>query len=147
MSGTNGSDAYFSDSSAPPPPICCFKKKGCSILWGQMPPWEAVKHSSFGLLTWFDVQLDAWSWLCFRSQVTGIRKCTYSGEHISVSGPSNCEILKGVPDLDAVVTIKPNRMTWTEHVTRLAENRNTCRVLVGKPEWNRLLWRPRRTWG
>jgi hypothetical protein len=63
------------------------------------------------------------------------------------AGPSDCEMLHGAPDLDAVVTaIKSKRMTWTEHVIRLGENKNACRVLVAKPEGSRLLRRPRRTW-
>jgi hypothetical protein len=32
------------------------------------------------------------------------------------------------------------------HVTRMGENRNSYRILVGKPEGNRPLGRPRRRW-
>ena len=32
------------------------------------------------------------------------------------------------------------------HVARMGEGRGVCRVLVGKPEGRRPLWRPRRRW-
>jgi hypothetical protein len=38
------------------------------------------------------------------------------------------------------------RMRWAEHVARIGEKRNACRLLVGKPEGRRLLGRPRRGW-
>jgi hypothetical protein len=37
-------------------------------------------------------------------------------------------------------------MRWAEHVARVGEGRKLCRILVGKPERNRPLERPRRTW-
>jgi hypothetical protein len=36
-------------------------------------------------------------------------------------------------------------MRWAGHVARM-EKRNTYRILVGKPEGNRPLGRPRRRW-
>jgi hypothetical protein len=42
--------------------------------------------------------------------------------------------------------IKSRRMKWAGHVTRMGEKRNTCKVLVGKPEGKRPLERPRRMW-
>jgi hypothetical protein len=33
-----------------------------------------------------------------------------------------------------------------EHVARMGEKRNACRLLVGKPEEKRLLGRPKRRW-
>jgi hypothetical protein len=36
-------------------------------------------------------------------------------------------------------------MRWAEHVAQRVEKRNVCRLLVGKPEGNRALGRPRRT--
>ena len=42
-----------------------------------------------------------------------------------------------------VRVIKSRRMRWAEHVTRMGERRGTYRVLVGKPEGNRLPGRPR----
>jgi hypothetical protein len=40
--------------------------------------------------------------------------------------------------------IKSRRMSWAGHVARMGEKRNTCRLLVGKPEGKRPLGRPRR---
>jgi hypothetical protein len=42
--------------------------------------------------------------------------------------------------------MKPRRMRWAGHVARIWENKNACRLLVGKPEGKRLLRRPRRRW-
>ena len=38
------------------------------------------------------------------------------------------------------------RMSWAGHVGRIGERRGVYRVLVGKPEGNRPLGRPRRRW-
>ena len=40
--------------------------------------------------------------------------------------------------------IKSRRMKWSGHVARMGEERGVYRVLVGKPECKRPLWRPRR---
>jgi hypothetical protein len=37
-------------------------------------------------------------------------------------------------------------MGWAEHVARMGERRNVCRLLVGQPEGKRSLGRPRRRW-
>ena len=42
--------------------------------------------------------------------------------------------------------IKSRRMRWAGHVARLGERRRVYRVLVGKSEGKRPLWRPRRRW-
>jgi hypothetical protein len=42
--------------------------------------------------------------------------------------------------------IKLRRMRWACHVARMGEKRNAYRLLVGKPERNRPLGRPRRRW-
>jgi hypothetical protein len=42
--------------------------------------------------------------------------------------------------------IKSRRMRLAGHVARVGEERNLCRVLVGKPEGKRPLGRPRRRW-
>jgi hypothetical protein len=39
---------------------------------------------------------------------------------------------------------KSRRMRWAGHVARMGEDRNVYRVLMGKPEGNRPLGRPRR---
>jgi hypothetical protein len=42
--------------------------------------------------------------------------------------------------------IKSRRVTWAGHVARMVEKRNAYRLLVGKPEGERPLGRPRRRW-
>jgi hypothetical protein len=42
--------------------------------------------------------------------------------------------------------IKPRRMTWVGHVAQMGEKRNMYRLLVGKPEGERPLGRPRCRW-
>jgi hypothetical protein len=42
--------------------------------------------------------------------------------------------------------IKSRRMKWAGHVARIKENRNAYRILVGKPEGERPLGRPRSRW-
>ena len=42
--------------------------------------------------------------------------------------------------------VKSRRMKWAGHVARMGEDRGVHRVLVGKPEGNRPLGRPRRRW-
>ena len=37
-------------------------------------------------------------------------------------------------------------MKWAGHVACMGEERGAYRVLVGKPEGKRPLWRPRRRW-
>jgi hypothetical protein len=39
-----------------------------------------------------------------------------------------------------------SRMRWAFHVVQMREKRNAYRILVGKPEGNRLLRKPRRNW-
>jgi len=45
-----------------------------------------------------------------------------------------------------VRAIKSRRIRWAGHVARLGKRRSVYRVLVGKPEGNRPLGRPRRRW-
>jgi hypothetical protein len=42
--------------------------------------------------------------------------------------------------------IKSRRMGWAEHVARMEEKRGEYRILVGRPEGRRPLWRPKRRW-
>ena len=42
--------------------------------------------------------------------------------------------------------VKSRRMRWPGHVARMGEDRGVRRLLVGKPEGNRPLGRPRRRW-
>ena len=45
-----------------------------------------------------------------------------------------------------VRVIKSRRMGWAGHVASMGEEREVCRVLVGKTEGKRPLERPRRRW-
>jgi hypothetical protein len=45
-----------------------------------------------------------------------------------------------------VRVIKSRRMRWTGNVARMGKRRGVCRVLVGTPEGNRPLGRPRCRW-
>jgi hypothetical protein len=45
-----------------------------------------------------------------------------------------------------VRVIKPRRMGWAGHVVHMGEGKGVYRVLVGKPEGRRPLWRPRHRW-
>ena len=50
------------------------------------------------------------------------------------------------PSPNIVRVIKSRRMGWDGHVTRMGEEREVYRVLVGKPEGRRPLGRPRCRW-
>jgi hypothetical protein len=49
-----------------------------------------------------------------------------------------------LPFITVVVSIR--RMRWAGHVARMGEKRNAYRILVGMPEGNRPLGRPRHRW-
>ena len=48
------------------------------------------------------------------------------------------------PSPNTVRVIKSRRMRWAGHVARMEEGRGMHKVLVGKPDVKRPLWRPRR---
>jgi hypothetical protein len=58
----------------------------------------------------------------------------------------NRELRNLYPSPDNIRQIKSWRMRWTGHVARMGEGRNVYRVLVGNPEGQRPLGRPRRRW-
>jgi hypothetical protein len=45
-----------------------------------------------------------------------------------------------------VRVVKSKRLRWAGHVARTGKDRGVHRVLVGKPEGNRPLGRPKRRW-
>jgi hypothetical protein len=47
---------------------------------------------------------------------------------------------------DIIRQVRSRRMRWAGHVARMGEERKVYKVLVGKPEGNRPLGRPRRRW-
>ncbi|KAJ4446909.1 hypothetical protein ANN_13610 [Periplaneta americana] len=70
-----------------------------------------------------------------RDEVTGEwRKLHNTDLHALYSSP------------DIIRNIKSRRLRWTGHVARMGESRNAYRVLVGRPERERPLGRPRRRW-
>jgi hypothetical protein len=57
------------------------------------------------------------------------------------------EELNNLYSLPSIVrVVKSRRMRWAGHVARMGKERGVHRVLVGKPEGKRSLWRPRRRW-
>ncbi|KAJ4433916.1 hypothetical protein ANN_16230 [Periplaneta americana] len=70
-----------------------------------------------------------------RDEVTGEWRKLHNAElHALYSSP------------DIIRSIKSRRLRWAGHVARMGESRNAYRVLVGRPEGKRPLWRPRRRW-
>jgi hypothetical protein len=67
-----------------------------------------------------------------KDEVTGQRRMLNNGElHNLYSSP------------DIIRQIKSRRMRWVGYLAHMGEGRKMCRVLVGKPERNRPLERPR----
>jgi hypothetical protein len=60
--------------------------------------------------------------------------------------PHNEELLDMYFLPSIIRIIKYRRMDWAEHVARMGEKKNACRLLVGKPEGKRPLGRPRWRW-
>ena len=58
----------------------------------------------------------------------------------------NVELNSLYSSLNIVRVIKSRRMRWAGHVARMEEGRGVHKVLVGKPEGNKPLRRPRRRW-
>jgi hypothetical protein len=62
----------------------------------------------------------------------------------------DCNLLLLIPPVysspDIIRQIKSRRMRWAGHAARMGEGRNVYRVLVGRPERERPLGRPRRRW-
>ena len=60
---------------------------------------------------------------------------------LNLSGTEELNDLYSSPNILRV--IKSRRMRWAEHVARMGERSGVYRVLVGKPEGKRPIWRPR----
>ena len=57
------------------------------------------------------------------------------------------EVLNDLYSLPNIVrVVKSRRIRWAGHVARMGQGRGVYRVLVGKPEGERPLGRPRRRW-
>jgi hypothetical protein len=58
-----------------------------------------------------------------------------------------CELSDKITSSQNIIPlIQSRRMRWRGHVVRVGEKRNACRVLAGKTQANRSLWRPRCRW-
>jgi hypothetical protein len=58
--------------------------------------------------------------------------------------PNTEELVELYYSPSVIKIIKLRSMRWTGHVAQVEEKRNAYRLLVGKPEGNRQLGRPRR---
>jgi hypothetical protein len=70
-----------------------------------------------------------------RGKVTGVWRKLHNEE------------LHDLYSTNIVRVLKSRRMRWVSHVARMGERRGVYRILVGKPEGNRPLGRPKRRWG
>ena len=68
-------------------------------------------------------------------------KVTWNGENYVMRSTYG---LYSLPNIFRV--IKSRRMMWAGHVAHMMESRGVYRVLVGKPEEERPLGRPRHSW-
>jgi hypothetical protein len=76
-------------------------------------------------------------------RIFGLKRDEVTGGWIKLHN----EGLHGLYSSPSIIRIiKSRRMRWAEHVARMGEKRNACRLLVGKPEGKRPLGRPRRRW-
>jgi hypothetical protein len=58
----------------------------------------------------------------------------------------NEELHNLYPTQSIIRMIKSRRMGWAGHFAQMGKERNTYRILVGKPEGKRPLGRPRCSW-
>jgi hypothetical protein len=58
----------------------------------------------------------------------------------------NDELHRLYSSLNNVRVIKSRRMKWAGHVARMGKGRGVYRVLIGRPEYERPMGRPRRRW-
>jgi hypothetical protein len=76
-------------------------------------------------------------------RIFGTKKDGETGERRKLHN-MELHILYSSPNI--IRNIKSRRMRWAGHVTRMGEETNLYRVLMGKPEGKRPLGRPRRMW-
>jgi hypothetical protein len=74
-------------------------------------------------------------------RIFGLRRVEVTGEWRKLH---NEELHNLYSSPDVIRMIISRRMMWTGHVTRMEEKRNTYRILVGKPEGETPLGRPKR---
>ena len=76
-------------------------------------------------------------------RIFGPRRDEVTGEWIELH---NKELSDAYSLPNIVRMIKSRRMSLAGHVARMRESRDVCKVLMGKPEGQRPLGRPRRRW-
>jgi hypothetical protein len=77
------------------------------------------------------------------SRLFGPKKDEVTGEWRRLH---NKELYAVYPSPNIIPVIKPRRLRWAGHVTRMGERRGAYRALVRKSEGRRPLERPRRRW-
>jgi hypothetical protein len=76
-------------------------------------------------------------------RIFGPKRDEVTGEWRKLHNEELCELYSS-PSIIRI--IKSRRMRWARHVARMGEKRNAYRLLVGKPEGNRPLGKPRHRW-
>ncbi|KAJ4439296.1 hypothetical protein ANN_07418 [Periplaneta americana] len=108
--------------------------------------WKQVK-SRFGSKSRKDKVYDYVSLRVFENKVLrkifGAKRDEVTGEWRKLH---NTELHALYSSPDIIRNIKSRRLRWAGHVARMGESRNPYRVLVGRPEGQRPLGRPRRRW-
>ena len=92
--------------------------------WGRNADWGCLRRGCWG--KYLDLK---------RDEVTGEWRKLHNEE---------LNDLYSLPNIVGVV--KSRRVRWAGNVSRMEDDRVVHRVLVGKPEGKRPLWRPRRRW-
>ena len=76
-------------------------------------------------------------------KIFGAKKDEITGEWRKLH---NAELHALYSSPNIIRSLESRRLRWAGHVARMGQSRNAYRVLVGKPEGKRPLWRPRRRW-
>ena len=76
-------------------------------------------------------------------QIFGAKKDEITGEWRKLQN-AELHALYSLPN--TIRSLNSRRLRWAGHVAHMEQSRNAYRVLVGKPEGNRPLGRPRRRW-
>jgi hypothetical protein len=96
----------------------------------------------YGCETWFLTLRDEQRLGCLR-RIFGPKRNEMTGDWRKLH---NEELHNLYSSPSIIRAMKSKRMKWAGHVARMGPKRNPCTILVGKPEGNRPLGRPRRRW-
>ena len=78
-------------------------------------------------------------------KIFGVKRYEITGEWRKLYN-AELHALYSTPNIIRPRNLKPRRLRWAGHAARMEQFRNAYRVLVGKPQRKRRLWRPRRRW-